>query len=186
MANWTYKITYTTRTGFAVSAEKTAEIVAPTSRQAFEALEAQHPGEKIRIIAADSRRALALHVIDHQDAQTARITCATFTSADVARRATARDYPTHEITKMREFDLVKTNILDLAVGDHVFAHSAVFEIYRVTIRPERDPVYGDGRGIMVAMGRWLYGDIVPGYFGPGRDWNFQGNSNVDHYVITKG
>lgn len=89
---------------------------------------------------------MKLHVIDHQDQHSARITCATFTSADVARKAIARDYPTHEITKAREFDLSKKNILDLAVGDHVFAHSAVFEIYRVTIRPERIRFMATGAG----------------------------------------
>ena len=129
---------------------------------------------------------MKLHVVDHQNAHGAHILCATFTSADVARKALARDYPSNEITKIREFDLSPRNILDLAVGDQVFAHSSVFEIYSVEIHPERDPVYGDGRGIMVAMGRWLYGAAVPGYFGPGKDWNFQGNSRVTHYVITKG
>jgi hypothetical protein len=65
---------------------------------------------------------------------------------------------------------------ELNVGDIVRFYGARFEIYSTAMYPERDdPRFAANGPVMVAMGKWLDGEIVRGYFGPGKDWNFQGN-----------
>lgn len=34
-----------------------------------------------------------------------------------------------------------------------------------------------------AIGKWVSGEIVPGYFGPNKDWNFQGNFSAGTYKV---
>ncbi|WP_339332244.1 hypothetical protein [Aeromonas caviae] len=68
------------------------------------------------------------------------------------------------------------NILELQPGMVVNFYGAKFEIETTKIvRYENDDV-------MCALGRWLEGSIVPGYFGPNKGWNFQGNHHVTHYI----
>lgn len=71
-----------------------------------------------------------------------------------------------------------TNILDLEVGDIVDFYSAKFEIISTKI------VMYDGDQVMVAHAKWLSGNEVPFYFGPDKDWTFQGNHHVE-YLVTK-
>lgn len=37
--------------------------------------------------------------------------------------------------------------------------------------------------VAVAVGEWIDGEIVRGYFGPGKNWGFQGNFNVSPYKV---
>lgn len=73
------------------------------------------------------------------------------------------------------------SVTELNVGDKVAAHGAVFEIIStgaglVTCDCEQyDPNYVGVCSVAVPVGRWLSGETVPGYFGPGKDWKFQGN-----------
>lgn len=65
---------------------------------------------------------------------------------------------------------------ELKVGDVAHMHGARFEIISTRFVEDKAP---DNNGpIMVAMGKWLDGEIVNCYFGPGKDWNFQGNKNA--------
>jgi hypothetical protein len=76
------------------------------------------------------------------------------------------------------------HIADLRVGDLVHAHGALF---RVTQQPfdsighaPEDPATGwpmGPSGVAVARAICLEG-TTPGYFWPGSDWTFQGNTRV--------
>jgi len=74
---------------------------------------------------------------------------------------------------------------DLNVGDIVHFHGARFEIYNTTMFRETEERYKIYGPVMVAMGKWLDGAIVNGYFGPNKDWNFQGNKNASVCVEMK-
>lgn len=65
--------------------------------------------------------------------------------------------------------------LDLKVGDIAHFHGARFEIYSTNIVDGHNDREWPDEKVMVAMGKWLDGHTVTGYFGPGKDWNFQGN-----------
>jgi hypothetical protein len=65
-------------------------------------------------------------------------------------------------------------------------YGARFEIYSTAMYPELDdPINKEYGPVMVAMGKWLDGEIVRGYFGPGKDWNFQGNRLARVTVCAK-
>ena len=66
------------------------------------------------------------------------------------------------------------NIMDLNTGMIVHCHSARFEITSTRIYQDCGQP-GEKNRVMVANGKWLDGRIEPGYFGPGNDWEFQGN-----------
>ncbi len=72
------------------------------------------------------------------------------------------------------------NIMELQVGNVVHSHGARFEI--VSAKTVTDRTADNNGPIMCAMGKWLDGRTETGYFGPGKDWNFQGNRNVNHTV----
>jgi hypothetical protein len=67
--------------------------------------------------------------------------------------------------------------LDLNVGDIAHFQGARFEI--TTTRVYEDKY--DNETVMVAIGKWLDGKEITGYFGKDINWNFQGNhlSRVD-------
>jgi len=70
---------------------------------------------------------------------------------------------------------------ELQVGNVVRFYGARFEIVNaVMYRQDADHIaqYGVISHTMVAKGKWLDGEIITGYFGPTKDWNFQGNSNA--------
>lgn len=64
---------------------------------------------------------------------------------------------------------------ELNVGDIVHAHGARFEVYCATMYKEHEAKYKEHGPIMNAQARWLDGRTETGYFGPGKDWTFQGN-----------
>lgn len=76
----------------------------------------------------------------------------------------------------------QVNILDLKVGDIAHAHGARFEIVSTTIYDEK--AFGNTSGkewisdVMSANAKWIDGRIETGYFGPNKDWSFQGNKLV--------
>jgi hypothetical protein len=66
------------------------------------------------------------------------------------------------------------SVTELNVGNIVHFYGARFEIQSAAMYPEFDNTPGAGP-VMVAIGKWLDGATVNGYFGPEKDWNFQGN-----------
>lgn len=64
---------------------------------------------------------------------------------------------------------------DLQMGDIAHFYGARFEIYAIQMHSTKDRNEADGYFLMCAYGKWLDGSIVPGYFGPTKDWYFQGN-----------
>lgn len=79
----------------------------------------------------------------------------------------------------------QVNIMDLVVGNIVHFHGARFEVTATKIvehRSMHDVFNADRDTMMVANGKWLDGAKVNGYFGPNKDWNFQGNKRVSHAV----
>lgn len=66
---------------------------------------------------------------------------------------------------------------ELNVGDIVNFYGARFEIVKATCFKETEQKYidNDCPVIMSAQGKWLDGNIINGYFGPTKDWIFQGN-----------
>jgi hypothetical protein len=75
------------------------------------------------------------------------------------------------------------NILDLQAGDIVHSHGARFEIIKTDKYPPApnsllSSYIGWNEDVMVAIGQWIDGDIIRGYFGPFQNWAFQGNKNV--------
>jgi hypothetical protein len=74
------------------------------------------------------------------------------------------------------------NILDLQVGDIVQYNGARFEIIAAN-NYLRNPnsllsaYTGWNEDVMNAIGQWIDGDIIKGYFGPFQNFTFQGNKN---------
>lgn len=65
-------------------------------------------------------------------------------------------------------------VTKLKVGDTVRFHGARFYVHTTNLhRHQVGEAFTDH--VMSAMATWLDGDIMANYFGPGRDWNFQGN-----------
>jgi hypothetical protein len=79
------------------------------------------------------------------------------------------------------------HIHQFKTGDIVSAHGAKFMIIddareSQAHRP-RYPALGPS-DCAIAVGKWVGGVIVPGYFGPGEDWKFQGNLNAGKYSVN--
>lgn len=74
----------------------------------------------------------------------------------------------------------RINQLEIEVGNIVHAHGARFEITEVRTYAEHDKqLLAMGRDkVVAATGKWIDGRIETGYFGPEKDWTFQGNSGV--------
>lgn len=68
------------------------------------------------------------------------------------------------------------SVMTLAVGDIVQFHGARFLITSTAIFDSLSEDPADT--YMRANGQCLEGNAVPGYFGPGKNWNFQGNRSV--------
>lgn len=68
------------------------------------------------------------------------------------------------------------NYTELNVGNVVHFHGARFEIYEAYMIA--DPLPDNSGPIMRAKGKWLDGATVNGYFGPNKDWIFQGNKRA--------
>ena len=67
----------------------------------------------------------------------------------------------------------KVKSSELEAGMIVYFYGARFELQDNRKVSEQDgkPVYG-------ITGKWLDGEVVRGYFGPDKDWRFQGNDNA--------
>lgn len=65
---------------------------------------------------------------------------------------------------------------ELAVGMIVQFDGARFEI--TSTKLVADHQQGANGDIMVANGKWIDGNVTEGYYGPNKDWNFQGNRNA--------
>ena len=78
------------------------------------------------------------------------------------------------------------NIMNLTLGDVVHFHGARFEITVTKVyynqRTHNETPDEKRDTVMSANGKWLSGNVVQGYFGPNKDWTFQGNCNVTHTV----
>ena len=74
----------------------------------------------------------------------------------------------------------QVNQMDVRVGDVVHFHGARFEIIssKEIMETQKDLIATGHKSYVRAVGKWLDGEIVPGYFGPGKNWDFQGNRNV--------
>lgn len=73
------------------------------------------------------------------------------------------------------------SVVELNVGDIVHFYGARFEITcAVMFRQDDDHIrqFGHIGPTMAANGKWLDGATQTGYFGPGKDWNFQGNKGA--------
>lgn len=83
----------------------------------------------------------------------------------------------------------RTNIMNLEAGMIVHFYGARFEVVSAEVKTHitgRDsydnrPERREDR-VMVAHAKWLDGNIENGYFGPNKDWTFQGNYRVSHEV----
>lgn len=82
---------------------------------------------------------------------------------------------------------VDKNIMDLEVGDIVHFYGARFEVtttrvvyHRTGTDNQLPPQRSDC--VMVAKAKWIDGHIENGYFGPMKDWTFQGNFRVSYKV----
>lgn len=65
------------------------------------------------------------------------------------------------------------------VGDIIHAHGAVFKVKEVRNYPG---VGTDGKDVAANIAEWVSGRIEPGYFGPDKDWNFQGNDRATQLI----
>ncbi|HDR9259599.1 TPA: hypothetical protein QDB21_005621 [Burkholderia vietnamiensis] len=61
------------------------------------------------------------------------------------------------------------------MGDIAHFYGARFEIISTELH---EPHEHDELPVMVAIGKWIDGAAVRGYFGPDKDWNFQGNKRA--------
>jgi hypothetical protein len=68
----------------------------------------------------------------------------------------------------------RINQLDIKVGHIVHFHGARFEIVARAEYRDRET----GELVVAATGKWLDGEAIRHYFGPDKDWNFQGNKSV--------
>lgn len=81
-------------------------------------------------------------------------------------------------------------IKDLKKGDVVLWHGARFRILDDAKesqghRPQRDhnmTAHGPS-DVAWAIGEWIEGETVKGYFGPLDPWNFQGNLRAGRYRV---
>jgi hypothetical protein len=90
-------------------------------------------------------------------------------------------------------DVQYVSVTSLRPGDVVYAHGGVFEIistgYGYMRREDGASAYGsyaDFVGpspVAVPVGKFIGGQEVTGYFGPTKDWTFQGNHR--HVVAIK-
>jgi hypothetical protein len=71
------------------------------------------------------------------------------------------------------------NAMNIRVGDIIQDHGAQFEVVQVTRHGDYDS------GYQANIGKWLSGEVAPGYFGPGKDWNMQGNKSAIYYKVQK-
>lgn len=70
---------------------------------------------------------------------------------------------------------IKSDYMKLIVGNIVHFYGARFEIVSTEIIIE-NPLHMTLPDVyMRAEGKWLSGRIVPNYFGPTKNWVFQGN-----------
>lgn len=76
---------------------------------------------------------------------------------------------------------------ELQVGDVVHAYGARFRIVEVKTYREADgyfmhPWSGD---TTVGVGEWIDGCVKPGYFGPKKNFKFQGNSSAHRCIESR-
>ncbi|TES65654.1 hypothetical protein E2P84_36615 [Burkholderia cepacia] len=80
---------------------------------------------------------------------------------------------------------IRISTTQLHKGDVVHAHGARFEIVSdvTSYRGQGEPAFNEhGVGSVAACtGRWIDGAVVRGYFGPNKDWTFQGN----HHALVR-
>lgn len=79
---------------------------------------------------------------------------------------------------------IPTPVTELNIGDVVEFYGALFEI--IDSGESRGHIDGYGAyglfddfvgpsPVAVPVGRWIFGAVVSGYFGPTKTWTFQGN-----------
>lgn len=66
------------------------------------------------------------------------------------------------------------NQMDVKIGDIIHFYGAMFEI--ISRRDGFDKKLN--KPYCSAIGKWISGKIIPGYFGPEKPWDFQGNDRV--------
>lgn len=74
---------------------------------------------------------------------------------------------------------------ELQAGNIVHFYGARFEITDTrTVPQDADHLaqFGDCGPTMCANGKWLDGHVQNGYFGPGKDWKFQGNKHATAWI----
>ncbi|MDN0028631.1 hypothetical protein [Serratia marcescens] len=82
-------------------------------------------------------------------------------------------------TKGKMMELQRVLNTEIIIGDIVHAHGAVFKVIKVFSFPGAGT---DGKDVAANIAEWVSGRIEPGYFGPGREWNFQGNDRVTQLI----
>lgn len=65
--------------------------------------------------------------------------------------------------------LTTVRATEVQIGNIIHAYGARFEVVRIVRFTEQDVVQAN-------IARWLDGRIEVGYFGPSKDFNFQGTS----------
>lgn len=131
-----------------------------------------------------------LHVFKITTAEGQDLTiCQTWRSKERGRTAILDLYPNCEFLDHETINLIYVNIHDMQLGDRVYAAGALFEVKEAYTVPRdaQDLLHGysDDRGVAVRISRWLFGHIERGYFGPNKEWNFQGNHRVSHWIAVR-
>jgi hypothetical protein len=91
-------------------------------------------------------------------------------------------------------DLVCIPVTSLRVGDIAHAYGGIFEIIKTGESRghiDGNMAYGSFRDfigpspVAVPIGRFVGGEATEGYFGPGKDWSFQGNSRAVAWIVPR-
>jgi hypothetical protein len=86
----------------------------------------------------------------------------------------------------------RKRVHELKAGDLIKEHGAVFKV--ITDAAESQSHRPQAGHLQTAhgpcdtawaVGVWVSGAIVPGYFGPGAEWVLQGNFLADSYLVVK-
>lgn len=113
--------------------------------------------------------------------------CQTWADDATRRMRLSHTHPNCTFIDVDHHTIERVCVHDLKVNDRVFYEGALFQVIEAydVPRDAQDLLHGysDDRGVAVRLAKWIGGSTVPGYFGPGLTWNFQGNHRVTHWVI---
>lgn len=186
-----YVVAFEVKTGRFTREGKTETVFAIDLDAALDTLRTSHGDTFARYLSSDCEKlpTATLFVINlHRDNAPLTV-CQTYASRESMRVAMARDYPSHEIDMVTTHDLINVNIHDMQAGDRVFMGMALFQVIEAYTVPrdERDirEGYSDERGVAVRLANWECGWVEPGYYGPAKGWNFQGNHRVSHWIVAR-